>query len=156
MALTRVTAGSSSLEAGEKQILGCGQFFWPKNPGEPIRVSKSYFGENFRMAGIAARVQRKSESSPWTKAGLTVHPRNFPRGVYDMRLRPELFRDFELKKVTQEDRSDRRIRKPILFYFEHKKIKDFRLRIEARDDVSSVDDLFPSSFHMVEMTRGPQ
>ena len=153
LALITVVGQESSLEAEEKRVLGCGQFFWPKNPDEPIRVSKSYFGEHFRMSGIAARLERRSESLPWTKAGLTVHPRNFPRGVYEMKLPRETFKDFDLTEVMQEDRYDKRIQKPIVFIFRHKKIKHFRMKIEARDDVASVGDSWPSSFHFIEMTR---
>lgn len=153
LALIRVVGEGSSLEAEEERVLGCGQFFWPKNPDEPIKVSKSYFGEHFRMSGIAARLERKGENLPWTKAGLTFHPRNFPRGVYEMKLPRETFKDFDLKEVTQEDRSGKRIQKPIVFLFEHKKIKHFRMKIEARDDVASVGDPWPSSFHLIEMTR---
>jgi hypothetical protein len=148
-----VVGEGSSLVEEEERVLGCGQFFWPKNPDEPIKVSKSYFGEHFRMSGIAARFERKGESLPWTKAGLTVHPRNFPGGVYEMKLPREIFQDFDLKEVTQEDRHDKRIQKPIVFIFEHKRIKNFRMKIEARDDVASVGDSWPSSFHLIEMTR---
>ena len=155
LALVKVIGEVSSLEK-EENVLGCGQFFWPKNPDEPVKVSKSYFGEHFRMAGLAARLQRKSETSPWTRAGLTVHPHNFPGSVYQMQLPPALFNDFELKKVVQEDRHDERIKAPIVFYFEHKKIKDFNLRIEARDDVASVRDSLPTSFHTIKMIRGSQ
>jgi hypothetical protein len=106
------------------------------------------------MAGIAARIERKSQSSSWVKAGLTVHPRNFPKGVYDMQLPPEVFNDFELKKVAKEERQNERIKQPVVFYFEHKKIKHLSLKIAARDDVAQVADRFPSSFHMIEIVRG--
>jgi hypothetical protein len=153
IALIAVVGEESSLATEEERVLGCGQFFWPKNPDEPIKVSKSYFGEHFRMSEIAARLERTSESSSWAKAGLTVHPRNFPRGVYEMKLSRETFKNFDLKEVRQEDRYDKRIKKPIIFIFEHKKIKNFRMKIEARDDVASVGDSWPSSFHLIEMTR---
>ena len=77
-AMIRVIAGSTPLELEERMYLGTGQFYWPKNPDEPVRLSKSYFGEHFRMAGIAANVNRKSENSPWTRFSASVHPRNFP------------------------------------------------------------------------------
>jgi hypothetical protein len=153
-ALIRVIGEVSSLESEEKRTLGCGQFYWPKNPGEPIQVSKSYFGRDFRMSGIAARIERKSQSSSWVKAGLAVRPRNFPKGVYDMQLPPEVFNDFELKKVAQEEQQNERIKQPVVFYFEHKKIKHLSLKIAARDDVAQVADRFPSSFHMIEIVRG--
>jgi len=153
LALIAVVGEGSSLVAEEERVLGCGQFFWPKKPDEPIKVSESYFGEHLRMSGIAARLERKSKSLPWTKAGLTVHPRNFPGGVFEMKLPRETFKDFDLKEVMQEDRYDQRILKPIIFIFEHKKIKNFRMKIEAREDVASVGDSWPSSFHLIEITR---
>lgn len=153
-ALTEVIIDASSLPVHEKRILGCGQFYWPKNPDEPVMVSKSYFGGHFRMAGIAARLKRNSESAPWTEASLTVHPRNFPRGVYDMKLPAEVFRDFDLKEIREEDRGNERMKKAIVFYFEHKRIKKFVLRVDAREDVASARDSFPSSFYAILMTRG--
>jgi hypothetical protein len=153
LAMVRVIAASSTLEAEEQSILGPGRFRWPKNPAEPIRTLKSYFGENFRMTGITGSFRRESEGAPWSEAGLTVHPRNFPIGVYSMRLPSTLFDNFRLRKVTQEEHTDERIKTPLVFYFEHKTIENFRLKIEARDDVESIRDSFPSSFHSLVMTR---
>jgi hypothetical protein len=70
-----------------------------------------------------------------------------------MRLRSTLFDNFRLRKVTQEEHTDERIKTPLVFYFEHKIIENFRLKIEARDDVASIRDSFPSSFHSLVMTR---
>jgi hypothetical protein len=153
-ALVRIVGGVSSLESEERNTLGCGQFYWPKDPVEPVRVSKSYFGKDFRMAGIAARLDRKTESSSWVKAGLTVRPRNFPTGVYDMQLRSDVFKDFELKKVAKEERQNERIKQALVFYLEHKTIKHLTLKIVARDDVAQAVNPFPSSFHMIEIVRG--
>jgi hypothetical protein len=151
-AVIRVMAEASSLGTEEK-ILGLGQFHWPKNPDEPIKTLKSYFGQNFRMAGIFASFKRESESGPWIKAALTVHPRNFPAGVYLMKISPKLFDQFNLQKVVQEDREEERVKHPIVFYFEHKKIQGFTLKVEARSDVASIHDQFPSSFHAIKVTR---
>lgn len=73
-----------------------------------------------------------------------------------MRLPREIFNDFELREVMQEERYDKRIQKPIVFIFEHKNIGHFKIRIEARDDVASVRDSWPSSFHLIEITRALQ
>lgn len=152
-ALMRVMAEVSTLEAEEEKILGVGKFRWPKNPNEPIKTLKSYLGENFRMAGITASFQRDSEDAPWSKAGLTVHPRNFPAGVYSMRLPATLFDDFKLEKVVRENREEERIKMPVVFYFSHKKITNFALKIESRSDVTGVDDSFPPSFHAIIIIR---
>lgn len=152
-AMIKVISGSSPLEVEEKRILGPGQFFWPKDPAAPTRISKSYFGTNFRVTGIAARLERRSPEEPWYRATLVVRPPNFPDGVYAMQLEPSVFNDFKLEAVTQEDRMDERIKSPLLFSFRHRKVEDLVLRIEARNDVGSVDDSYPSSFHKIELTH---
>lgn len=152
-AMIRVIAGSTPLELEERMYLGTGQFYWPKNPDEPVRLSRSYFGENFRMAGIAANINRKSENSPWTRFSASVHPRNFPRGVYSMQLPSSFFKEFELQKVAQEMRDGERIANPIVFYFKHKHIRNVMLKVEARDDVASTRDSLPSSLHALEIRR---
>lgn len=155
-AMMRVMEQSSSLETEEQKILGIGKFRWPKNPSEPIKTLKSFRGENFRMKGISATFMRESEMTPWRKAGLTVHPRNFPAGVYSMNLPRTIFADFRLKSVEQEHREEERIKDPLVFYFVHKKIENFSLRIEARADVAKTEEHFPSSFHAIVMLRGSQ
>lgn len=152
-AMIRVIGGSSSLESEEERLLGVGQFYWPKNPDEPIKVSKSYFGDNFRMRGIGATLTRKNEGEPWSKADVVIRPRNFPRGVYAMQLPSIFFSEFELQNVKQEERNDERIRNPVVFYYKHKKINNFYLKVEGREDMVNVKDLFPSSFHVIEMLR---
>ena len=72
-----------------------------------------------------------------------------------MKIPRETFKDFDIKEVTQEERFDKRIQKSIVFIFEHKKIRNFRMKIEARVDVASVGDSWSSSFHFIEMTRVP-
>ena len=154
-ALVRVIEGVSSLEQEEQRVLGVGQFYWPKDPDEPVRLSKSYFGENFRMSGIAVKLSRENESSPWNKVGVTIHPRNFPKGVFSMRLPSSFFREFELLSVAQEKRQNQRIDEPIVFYFKHKKMEYIELRVEARADVVTARDPFPSSMHFLEILRRP-
>lgn len=155
-AMVRIMAESSTLEVEEERILGLGKFRWPKNPNEPVMILKSYPGENFRMRGITASFRRISENAPWSKAGLTVHPRNFPDGVYAMGLPSALFDGFALRKVVQEDRKEERIKNPIVFYLEHKKIANFTLKVEARADVASIENSFPPTFHAIVMARDPQ
>lgn len=154
-AMVRVIVGSSTLEMEEGKAFGPGQFHWPKNPDEPVRLSKLYFGQHFRMAGFSARISRESENSPWMRFGMSVHPRNFPRGVFSMKLPPSVFKEFELQKVVQEERSGQRIEKPIVFYFKHKNIKNVVLKVEAREDVASTSDSLPFSLHALQILSGP-
>lgn len=154
-AFIRIIEGTSSLEQEEEQVLGRGQFYWPKNPEEPVKLSKSYFGNNFRMFGIAARISRENVGAPWKKAGVTVHPQNFPKGVYSMQLPASFFSNFELLAVTQEERDGQVISSPIVFRFKHKKIQDIELRVEGRVDVINARDPFPTSFHFLEISRKP-
>lgn len=107
------------------------------------------------MAGIAANVNRKSENSPWTRFSASVHPRNFPRGVYSMQLPSSFFKEFELQKVAQEKRDGERITNPIVFYFKHKHIRNVVLKVEAREDVASTSDSLPSSLHALQILREP-
>lgn len=152
-AMIRVIDGSSSLEEEEEIVFGAGRFYWPKNPDEPIRLSKSYVDGSFRMPGLAARVSRESESAPWTRFGLSVRPRNFPRGVYSMQLPSSFFHDFQLQKVVQEEREFQSIRNLVVFYFKHKRLNDISLKMEAREDVVTTSDSFPSSFYALQLLR---
>lgn len=153
-AVLRVIEGTSDLESEESKIFGEGKFYWPKDPTKPIKTERYYTHDNFRMRGISLWLDRKDERSKWKKARLTVPPRNFPQGVYDMGLPSSIFRDFQLMKSVQETRKDESIYKPVVFYFSHKEIRDLTLKVEARSDVASVDTPYPSTFHRIEITRG--
>ena len=153
--LIRVVEGVSSLEQEEKQVLGNGQFHWPKNPDGPVRLSRSYFGKNFRMTGIAVRISRENESSAWLKAGVSIYPRNFPRSVYSMQLPAQVFKDFGLVRVEHEQRSEQRLTKPIVFYLGHKRATNLQIKVEVRDDMVAANDSYPKSFHYFEVSRKP-
>jgi hypothetical protein len=152
-AARRVIEGTAGVEAEEQKVFGKGLFFWPKNPAKPIKTLKYYPSENFRMHGISLSFERASEHSPWAKAGLAIHPRNFPLGVFSMHLPPSVFDNFRLTKVTREQRPDESIRDPIVFYFEHKRVRGLTLKVESREDVVHVDDTYPSSFHAIQLMR---
>jgi hypothetical protein len=154
-AVVAIIEGKTQLEVEEDRLLGTGQFFWPKDPTKPAKLAKSYFGSNFRMSGIALRFERKSEDSPWIKAGLSVHPANFPIGVYEMSLPLHVFDDFLFVKAVPEIRPEESVKKPIVFYFLHRKLPGVKLRVESRDDVVCVGGPYPSSFHAFEITRDP-
>lgn len=154
-AMLHVIEGTSDLEVEEHKIFGEGKFFWPKDPTKPIKTLRYYLEENFRMSGIALSFERKDGHSSWQKADLAVEPRNFPVGVYDMGMPLSVFQDFQLIKSVQETRPNESIHKPVVFYFSHKAIRDLTLKVEARSDLTSVDDPYPRTFHGIEIVRGP-
>ncbi len=152
-AVRRVIEGGASLEAEEVQILGQGEFFWPKDPGQPVLISRSYAPTNFRVPGINVRFERNHQDEPWKTVQMAVRPRNFPEGVYDMHLPPAFFADFLLKRVAKEQRPDERLDNPVVFYFEHRRRPDITLQVEARSDVAAMVDPYPSSFHALQISR---
>jgi hypothetical protein len=152
-AVVGIIEGKTQLEVEEDRLLGTGQFFWPKDPARPAKLAKSYFGKNFRMQGVALRFEKKSEGSPWIKAGLSVHPANFPIGVYAMNFPRQVFDDFLFLKAVPELRPDESVKKPIVFHFSHRKLPGVKLKVESREDVASAADHYPSSFHALEIMR---
>jgi hypothetical protein len=152
-AIFRLLEGTSDIQSEENTIFGEGKFYWPKDPEKPIKTERYYTHENFRMRGISLWIERKNVGGNWKKASLTVIPRNFPHGVYDMSLPASTFLEFELIKTVHEKRKDESIDNPVVFYFSHRKIRDMRLKIEARSDVVSVEEPYPRSFHHIQITR---
>jgi hypothetical protein len=152
-AIRRVVEGHSKLEDEERTVLGGGRFFWPKDPVKEVMVERYYLPDEFRMHGISLQLMRADQYAPWTEAQMTLYPRNFPKGAYDMQLPSTLFDDFLLEKVVQEDRPDERVKKPVVFYFTHKSLLDVHLRVESRRDLVHVDSKFPSSFHALNIVR---
>lgn len=154
-AMLRVIEGTSDLGSEENMIFGDGKFFWPKDPAKPIKTSRYYLEENFRLSGITLSFERKDANSRWQRVDLAIEPRNFPIGVYDMGLPASVFRDFQLIRSAQETRPNESIHKPVVFYFSHKAIPDLTIKVEARSDLTSVDDPYPRTFHGLEIVRGP-
>lgn len=155
-AMLRVIEGTSYLEFEENKTFGEGKFFWPKDPAKPIKTLRYYPYENFKVRGIKLSFERNDEHSSWQRAGLGVQPRNFPTGVYDMHLPPSVFQGFQLVRSVQETRPDESIHKPVAFYFSHKVIPDLTLKVEVRSDLTSLDELYPRTFHGIEIVRSPK
>lgn len=153
-AVLRVIEGVSDLHSEEKKIFGEGKYFWPKDPNKPVRALRYYTDENFLVHGITLSFERKDELDNWKVAGLALQPRNFPRGVYEIGLPQSFFADFQLVKAAQETREGESISRPIVFYFSHKTIRGLTLKIETRPDVTRVNDRFPSTFYVIEITQG--
>lgn len=149
-AIRRVIEQQSRLETEETRLLGKGQFHWPKDGAKPV-LRKFFFGKNFRMPGITLEFNRTKENAPWTRAWLSVTPRNFPQQAYHMGLPKEVFADFVLLKSRREHRPDEDIKNPVVFYFVQSGGSRLTLKVESRDDLASVDDKYPSSFYSLDI-----
>ncbi len=152
-ATRRVIEGHSALESEEKKILGEGRYFWPKDPKKPIRVSKYFPAENFKMIGLALGFKRDTATSEWTQASLTVQPRNFPSGQYRMNYPRATFADFQLVRAELIIRHDGLVPRVNVFHYVKKGDEKVTLTVEAHEDVSSLSDKYPSSFHLIKFKK---
>lgn len=148
-----VIAGSSTLEVEEQEILGKGDFHWPKDPKKPVMVSKFYPVNNFKIRRINITIDRQSSSTQWNKAGISITPPNFPIGVFSMKLPERFFDDYILKHAFIENRPNENIENPVIFIFILKNNKNMFLTIEARSDVASLTDAYPKSFHLLWLEK---
>jgi hypothetical protein len=144
-----VIDGSSTLEAEEKEILGEGEFFWPKDPKKPAMLSKSYISSNFRMQGIYLKFSRESAETPWSKAGISLTPRNYPMGVFIFSMPEGFFQEFKLTNVERQERLNERLVDITVFTFESKDNKNISMIFEARSDIVSITDKYPRNFHLL-------
>ncbi|MGF6182127.1 hypothetical protein ABIB42_003157 [Massilia sp. UYP32] len=149
----RVIDASSNLETEESEILGEGNFFWPKDPQAPVMRSKFYHEKNFRMRGIHINISREDNAKKWNKAWISATPRNFPIGVFSMNLPAQFFDDYVLLRSEQEHRPEYRIKDPLIFVFALKNNRKISMKLEARSDVASVADAYPKSFHLLVLER---
>jgi len=148
----RVIEGTASLEAEEKSLLGEGRYSWPKNPKAPVRVAKSYLAKNFRLKGIALLFRRTCDGAAWSTAGLSVQPTNFPATVYAIGVPAEFFSDFRLEKAELSLRPEESIKRVNVFSY-RQKAGLLSMTIEAREDLSSVKEKYPSSFHAIQFKK---
>jgi len=135
---------------------GQGKFFWPKEPSKPIKSSLSYEVDNFKFRSISIGFTRKDPSSAWSMAGLSIHPRNFPHGVFEMRLPKSFFGGLVFEASHAEQRKNESLE--IVNVFWHKKEANGRtieLRFEADPRVSDLKEGYPRSFHGVAIYLGP-
>lgn len=151
LSLNNIITENSRLEKEERQILGQGKFFWPKNPQTPTHLVKSYNPENFRMTGIALTVKRKSRDSTWNTIQLTAFPRNFPHGAYLISFHNEILKYYDLKKTVSETRINEQIERPTIYYFANKRRRGIIMKIYSQDKAPS--DL-PRSFYAIEFEKG--
>lgn len=127
---------------------GKGKFFWPKDPAKPIMTSLSFEVENFKFRSISLTFRRKNAESAWESGVLFVRPRNFPMGVYEMDLPDTFFADLILLRAYSEKREQHSVELVNVFEFVPRESNSkIKIKMEARPDVSSVNDKYPRSFH---------
>lgn len=149
-AVLRVIQKKSTLEQ-EEALFGEGQYHWPKDPKKPIKVSRSYHADNFRIRFLTLGFSRENQNSIWSRAALTIEPKN---GVYVMDFPESFFADFALEKTFAEDRPNQTIKRVNVFQFRSKETgPTIQLQLEAREDVSSLENKYPKSFHLLKITR---
>lgn len=152
-ATKRVIEGRTSLEKEEKETLGEGQYFWPKDPAAPVKRLKSFLPENFRMKGISLSFGRVAEGLRWNSANLFIHPRNFPNGVYQMNLPEGTFADYKLEKAELSLRADEPVKRVNVFQYINKNDNSIKMVIETHEDVASLKEMYPSSFHAIQFQK---
>jgi hypothetical protein len=152
-ATMRVIEGTTTLETEEKNTYGEGQFFWPKDPKAPTKLVKSFLPENFRMTGIALVFGRTTEGSRWRTASFSIHPKNFPNGIYQMNIPKDIFSEYKLIKAELSIRPDEHIKRVNFFHYINKSDGQLVMTIEAHEDVSSLNDIYPSSFHAIQFQK---
>lgn len=135
-------------------LFGQGKYFWPKDPGAPQHASITFGTQNFAFRSISIGFRREKSVGEWTTATMSIHPRNFPAGVFDMNLTKDSFSRFTLIKAVTENRPARAIKQYNVFLYRFSSgQKRFTLQIEARPDVSSIDKGYPSAFHEIIIER---
>jgi len=129
-------------------VFGKGNFFWPKDPKKPIKARISYDVDNFKFRSIFIGFTRANSSSPWNIAGISIHPRNFPMGFFEMKISKSFFERFVLEKAVTERRQHQALEIVNVFWYRGQENgRRFRLQFEASPTVSGIKDGYPRSFH---------
>jgi hypothetical protein len=149
-AIVRVISKQNSLSE-EESLFGEGKDHWPKAPG-PILLR--YYTKKLPDSNLSIEFERINDKEVWSSGAVGFRPKNFPRGVYRMDLPSTFFSDFVLEKAYAEDQPKRSIKRINIFQFRSQKgTANVQLQFEAREDVSSLQDKYPKSFHFLKVTR---
>ncbi|HEY0491479.1 MAG TPA: hypothetical protein VGD30_18360 [Telluria sp.] len=149
--MRQVIENKRSLEESDS-VFGAGKFSWPKNRSEPIKTALWFGVENFRFRSISVTFNRKTSKSSWESAVLSVHPRNFPTGVYSMSLPKTFFANLVSTATFPQRRENESVTDVNVFEFSLQSNANIKFRFEARPDVSSVSEKYPRSFHALTIS----
>ncbi|MHA4866260.1 hypothetical protein ACXZ1M_01000 [Duganella sp. PWIR1] len=143
-------------ELSEKDpVFGGGAFFWPKNPQQPAKSKITYRPDNFKFQSITIGFSRENSQRPWSMAGFAIHPRNFPDGVFGMKLPKEFFSKLIFEKAYAERREHAALTEVNVFLYKLQRSgKSMTLQFDARPDVSNIQDQHPQSFHNLVIYSG--
>jgi hypothetical protein len=143
----------NTIEQLEKSFLGAGEYHWPKDPSAPVKRVKFFPTENFKMPGIDLTFARPTQNSNWNRVELSVHPRNYPTGVYSMDLNSAFFSNYKLKTAEFKSAPNSATKHFNVYHFVNIKNPNLSLKVEARDDISSLQDSHPRSFHSLTFVK---
>jgi hypothetical protein len=150
----RVIQKRTALEEAEKTLFGEGKYHYPKAPGP---VKSKIFDENFRIRGVKFVFNRIDEKSVWNSAGLWFRTRNSSESAYQMNLPSSFFDGMILDKAVTEERPAYEVTPAyIVHIFQFHTFSDgvkVQLKFETREDLSSLKDKYPQSFHFLEIAR---
>lgn len=135
-------------------VFGQGKFFWPKDPRTPVRTSITYGTQNFAFRSISIGFRRTTSDGEWIKATMSIHPRNFPAGVFNIGLSQSDFDRFTLIDAFEEVQPERALKKfnTFLYRIDTGQNRVFA-KMEARADVSNISKGFAEGFHELSMER---
>jgi hypothetical protein len=149
-AMLRVVSKQTILPQ-EENLLGNGTDHIPKGPGP---VTLRYYDKKIGSDNLSASFKRRDEKSIWHESEITVGPGSYPRSVYLMNLSAGSFENYVLEKSFVEDRPSGSVKRVNVFQFRLKNSsQNIHLQFEAREDVSSLQDKYPKSFHFLKITR---
>jgi hypothetical protein len=152
-----VVLGRSEIEQEERRLFGPGLFHFPKDPRQPVEVLRYYRAENFKMKFISLSFSRTDRQSPWTRASLSVLPKNAPRGAYVLNLPAGAFAAMKLVKSFAENRptngSAPAHQVHIFEFLRTEGTASVRLLFECQQELCDLKAAFPTSFHLLKIAR---
>ena len=144
-------AGTKKIEEND-QVFGTGKYHWPKDPAAAIKLRLAYGERNFKLRSINVSFRRDTSDGNWRYAYLSVHPLNFPSGVFEMTSPALPFTDFNLERSFNEKRPNGAVKDVNVFvYAVTRGGEGFRIVLESRPTVSDLVKTFPQSFHFMSV-----
>jgi hypothetical protein len=155
--VANVVSGKVELPHIERQIFGPGVFHYPKDSRQPPEAVRYYAAENFKIKFVTLSLSRQDRQSPWVSASLSIQPQNAPRGAYVFNLPPTVFAAMKLVKSFAEQRpANGSAPAHLVHVFEFLKADastTVRLIFECRQELCDLKAAFPSSFHLLKISR---
>lgn len=136
----------------ETNLLGQGNFFWPKNPAKPTELIKLY--RDFQIHGMWMRFERVSKSQSWTKASLIITPRNFPDGCYQIKLGQSFWSNLNLKDISVREYAEQNPRKIRIYRYVLANNSKIQYEFFEDAELNQAND-FPDKFFSINLSKLP-